>query len=355
MVKPPFAGPFPTIGFVVSLAFLLALPVLMAKMGLKSREQMYKGVPGVFGNPAYIEGQIYDDFRNPDLLFVGSSRTTAAIQPEKIKEFFRPRLGRDPIVAILDQRWDGPDLEYVMLKDYLSNHQPKLIIFEAPNAPTISNKPHRLLSSLVRYGEVDQYFPYASLADRVSIYAEQVIRGPRQLLDYLRPNVVSDDEKGELNRNRAVTERFWSTSSPGSLSSASEPAGVPFVAVRLEHAKVKEEGKQFKPSRYFSFVLSAISTIADQRHIPILLIDMPTQFDFGKRDDAQMIDLARFFGTGTNIIAPSARDLFGELPETRVRTFYNDHLHLNYQGSQAYMQGLLPALYHEYRQAVQRK
>jgi|GEM_PF-3064781 len=350
MVKPPFDNRGSALAFCCLTLSLILLPALLCRIGLPDRKQLYRGVGNVVGTPANSERTVFDDPRNADVLFVGSSPLTASIVPDTVSAYFEDKLKRPVVVKVLDSRWDGPDIEYALLRDYLASHKPKLIVFEVPNTPSISNRPHRYLSSYLRFGDFEDFATRIGISDQLAIYSEDVVRGPRELLDYVRANELAPTEGSDADRESLLDERFRERSLGRSFvpESPLDSSSKPVSPMPLTSAPVKESSKGFTPSPYLLDVLGRISNLARSNGIRLALIDVPLVADYGSNTVSEMLDLPSIFGPDRDLVAVSFRGLFGDIPRDQVGRFYGDSLHLNGNGARLYDSRVLPALYNEY-------
>lgn len=66
---------------------------------------------------------------DPDVLFLGTSVVHAGVSVTQIRDALEQHLHRRAHVAMLAMYWQGLDLQYFLLRNYLEHHHPLLVIW----------------------------------------------------------------------------------------------------------------------------------------------------------------------------------------------------------------------------------
>lgn len=357
-MAPAFRDRRDAIGFLAFLVVLLALPILLSWVGLPSRKQVWSGVPTALGPVGDLVHTLYEEKEDADVLFLGTSPLRAGLLPGEAERYFSAKLGRPARIRTLAMWWQSLDLQYVMLDEYLRSHRPKLIVFELPAAKSATSAPHRQLFRWLRYGEYGDELAGLPPRDRTAIYAEQVLGGPRQALNLLRPNLLGPDERS-AKATEASSSRFRragyggapyvpDTMSVNSLASAATLRSVLAPEISMQPGPA---GK----GEYLLHFFRRIVDLAKSKDVPLVFIAFPEISEFGRSDVPQVVPLADLAGSDAQIVAVPLGALLWGLPPERVPNFFFDDHHLNQNGAKIFGQTVMPAIYKAYERATRRE
>ena len=201
-MAPAFHSTKNAAAFVAFLILLLVLPAALVRIGLPNRIEVYKAIYPTFGANTTIEQTLIDGPRRSDIVILGSSTAISGIPPGAIEAYCSKSLGRSVSVRHLILQKSGPDKLFLLLSDYLKNHDTSLIVAALPWKSYSSLGPSSDLNTVLRYGDYPGAFEDVSRLDQLKIYSEMVIAAPRQLLNIIRPNKPFSGHYDDVNRSQ---------------------------------------------------------------------------------------------------------------------------------------------------------
>jgi hypothetical protein len=334
------------LGLLLLVVVLLLSPVEVAWVGLPPRIEAYKSISTDAATAGAVIDAIYHSPRQADVVFLGSSLVTAAIDRDIVQSALSGHLHRSANVQMLAMNWPGVDVQYFMLRDYLNQHQPRLIVWNLPEPHARAyDAPHVQAYRWLRFGEYADALRGLSLDRQLALYGEMVIGAPRQLLSTLRPNRYDGEgvalETSLARRGFMGAAFVLDNALPGSENRAQLlQLDVPTLAV---HGPV--------PGPYQMHFIRLIDELAATHHCRIVLLHIPT---FAEFNDTAVPELAewknlQFVATSKTIAVPAAT-LFQGMDRSRFNHFYRD-THLNENGSRYFTQAILWALLQAYDEA----
>ena len=193
-MHPPFQSNKTAMIFCGLLVFLFLLPIFLSWTGPASTEQAFAGMPDGMGPIGQDAKVMYEDPRDADIVFVGDSRVMWGIREGMVEQALSEHLGRSARVVKLVTNSAGADLQAFILREYLSQHRPVLIVWVLPQPVAYANHPHRALYHVARFSQTDA-FDGLPLEDQISTYAMMVLGAPQDLLSKFRANLLGADEK----------------------------------------------------------------------------------------------------------------------------------------------------------------
>jgi hypothetical protein len=287
--------------------------------------------------------EIFRDPSNADVLFLGSSLVRAAIDTPIVEKALSMRLGRPAHVEMLALNWQGMDLQYFLLRDYLKTHRAGLVLWNLPVPGSRNLEPHIEAFRWVRFGEYSDALFGLSLPYRLALYSDMVLGAPRELLAHLRPNLLSTEElELQIASQRSgyygqpfVPELVDSVPTPTLEQSLQEPP----------YSLVQAAGKPLNSYEYH-FAMKILE-LAKETHTKIVLLHIPIDSEQGldyipersRWDDSLHLD-APMIGTTSDV-------LFNGVSKERVHNFYRDQ-HMNMNGSELFTRDIVPAILHVY-------
>jgi hypothetical protein len=340
---PAFRSKASVLSFCALLITLLLLPLVTNWVGHPPREQAYAGMEDTAGLVGVHVREMFRDPGDPDVLVLGSSLVTAGVDAPTVERALSQHLGRQAHVEILGLNWQGVDLQYFLLRDYLAAHHPKLIIWNPPFPGSRDIEPHLKAYHWVRYGEYSEALTGLSLRYRMTLYGEMVLGAPRELLSHLRRNRVGEDELHArlLLENTGYYGRPFVPQSIDSLP-------LPSLQQTYEEAPytlVNVTGKPLNPYEYH--FAQEILKLTKGSKIPLALIYIPTDIDLGKQTIPERNDFPELLHMNAPLIGAPAAALFQGMDKDHFDNFYRDQ-HLNSNGNRLYTQSILPAVLKAY-------
>jgi hypothetical protein len=104
-MRPAFSSPRQAAAFALLLLALLLAPALAQKI-LPSREAIYSSIWWASGDFPYMDGQIFQEKGDVDIVFMGSSHIWAAFDTPYVQEQLSKELGRPSVARTFG--WPGP-------------------------------------------------------------------------------------------------------------------------------------------------------------------------------------------------------------------------------------------------------
>jgi hypothetical protein len=345
---PAFRSARSTAGFCLLIALLLLLPVILYWTGLPSREEAYKSIPVRFGVPGNEIRTIYDDPENPDVVFLGSSLVMTAIFREPIEHALSSHLGRTAHVAVLAMTWQGLDLQYYLLRDFLERHNTKLIVLNLPQPGMTADEPHPEAYRWLRYGESQSDLAGLSIGRRVQLYGFMVLGEGRSLLSRLRPNLIAEDET-----TQASFDEYLSNRRDGGYQ------GAPFVAendalipprpqaslLPLNSSMLEDAGPE--PGPYPAYFLGKILDLAKAHNCKLVFLHIPIDSEYGMTRIPELTEWSRQGAAGFQMIGIPSATLFPEMSKEQFLHFYVD-VHFNKNGSRVFTNSIIQPIVEAY-------
>jgi hypothetical protein len=200
-MTPAFSSPRQASAFAILLAVLLGLPAVAAKSGLLARRDVYPAIPWKYGPFPWIQQKVFDESKDVDVAFLGSSQIWCAINTPYVQQRLSNRLGRESEVFTLGWPWTGFDALYVIARDLLEHRRVHMMIIYDEDRGT--DIPHPQSSRWFRAGEASDVLSGLPWESQASLYGGAVLGMPRQLLSIVRPNLLEDPAHCHTN--------FWNT------------------------------------------------------------------------------------------------------------------------------------------------
>ena len=340
---PAFRSVSSVASFCLLLVGLLCLPLVTLWLGHPPREQAYAGITDEAGPIGAHVREIFLDPSDVDVLFVGSSLVRAGIDEPMVQRALSAHLGRPAHVAVLALNWQGLDLQYFLLRDYLNTHHADLIVWNLPVPGSRHVEPHVEAFRWMRFGEYSDALSGLPLRYRLAIYGDMVLGAPRELLSHLRPNLLSQEEiaaqmasdKAGYYGSKFVPEPVDSATMPTLEQSYEDPP----------YDLVHSVGPPLNP--YEAHFAGKILDLAQQEHSAIALLHIPIDSEQGLGYMPERSNWADALHTNDPMIGVSSSVLFDNVNKAIFHDYYRDQ-HLNSNGSMLFTRSILPAILKAY-------
>ena len=99
------------------------------------------------------EHNIFEEKGPVDILFVGSSLMVRGVDMNYIEQQLSQQLGRPARVRYLALKWQGLDMQYMLMKDFLEHRKAGMVIMDMPTNALIGDSPHIQAYRWMRWGE----------------------------------------------------------------------------------------------------------------------------------------------------------------------------------------------------------
>jgi hypothetical protein len=340
---PVFRSNLSAISFCGLLILLLCLPVLTSLVGHPPREQAIAGLAGAAGPVGMHVREIFEDPSSADVLLLGSSLVRAGVDEPTLEQALSTHLGRAAHVGMLSLNWQGLDLQYFLLRDYLKTHHPELIIWNLPVPGSRNLAPHVEAFRWVRFNEYSDALTGLPLRYRLAIYGDMVLGAPREVLSYLRPNLLSKEEEASQVRSARIGY-YGAPFIPESVDWAT----IPSVEQSYEdppYDLVRAAGKPL--DLYETHFAMKILYLAKENRIKIALLHIPIDTEQGLDYMPERGRWSDSLRTSAPMIGSTSAVLFKGLDPQRVHDFYADQ-HLNFNGSMLFTRSIIPAILKAY-------
>ncbi|HTH52314.1 MAG TPA: hypothetical protein VL495_00105 [Edaphobacter sp.] len=330
---------------ILVLVILLTLPMLMSVAGLPPRDRVYSGIRVETGTGPLDEKQIFEDKGPVDILFVGSSLLVRGVDTQYLEQQLSARLGRPAKIARLSLKWQGLDMQYMLMRDFLEHRKVGLVIMDMPTLALIGDSPHIQAYRWMRWGEFPRSTAGLSFRDRMAIYGAEVLGAPRQLVNYLRPNL--------LVQNPQLVVSLGSQSDYGSVGYY----GGPFVPEPRTPPQITEDsifchgpsdsnfdfaGVPLGP--YHQHWAREIGNLAKEYHVPFALIHVPEDTEKGMTRVPERMYWPDVIGIpSAPILGIPSATLFRDTPASEVSNYYYDQ-HFNDNGKEFFTRAIAPAV-----------
>lgn len=319
--------------FSALLLVLMLLPVVLAKLGLPPRSEVYNGLRVGGGPYVKTRQQLYATSGDIDIAFVGSSILNVAVNGDEVQARLAERFP-DINVRMFGYVFQGYDMQYVMMRDLLEQRRVKMLVMSFSGPRFISDRPHVQLHNMLRWGEYPELLEGLPSKDRAALYASSVLDGPRQLVKYLRPErpIDAEDHQRSLKHFDSVPV----------ITDSPAPAIVLSDATRDEFTFGDPEINQRQ--QHFAILIAGL---AAQHHVPLIVLNLPTPEEFGNDRIWERADWPHLLPGNPTVVAFRQSDLFGKQPLDKL---FADSVHMTAEGQERFTRSLIPYLTTRYEE-----
>ena len=322
------------------LTLILTLPVILSLVGLPSRERLYSGLPAFRGVTSGIEHEIFSSNVDADIVLVGSSTTYATLRPQLVNYYFSHKAAKKLKIISLAILGAGPDVDYLVLRDYLNKHKPKLVVVALPWRSALRNGPDEGLGDFWRFGEYPELFKGISLKDQIAIYSEMALKSPRQALNLVRPNPIENGQNSETLIAAFLSKSYGQV----------EPNKVVFHSVAASLGEVHDRDDPiitYKPDRrepynYFAVWYKKIEGLISTSGAKLLYVNYPEPDDDPTKITVNL-PIANF-ANGQTILGFTTASLLGVTSREKVKSYFSDNRHIKAIGAELFCARSLPSI-----------
>jgi|UPI00047BBBFD hypothetical protein len=341
------------VALILVIATLLTLPMLMSLVGLPPRDRVYSGIRVETGTGPLDEREIFEEKDPVDILFVGSSLIVRGVDLDYIQQQLSSRLGRPVKIARLSLKWQGLDMQYMLMRDFLEHRKARLVIMDMPTLALIGDSPHIQAYRWMRWGEFPRSTADLSFRSRVAIYGAQVLGAPRQLVNYIRPN--------RQIRDQNLVAKLGSQSEYGTVGyfggpfvpEPRTPPAIPLESMFSHGASDSNfdfSGQPLGP--YHQYWARSIGDLAKQYNVPFAMIHIPEDTEKGMTQVPERMYWPAVVGLpAAPILAIPSATLFRDTSPTEINNYYYDQ-HFNDNGKELFTRAITPALLDLYTKEV---
>jgi hypothetical protein len=343
------------VALILVVGVLLTLPVLMHVVGLPPRDRVYSGIRVETGTGPLDEYNVFEEKGPVEVLFVGSSLLVRGVDIGYIEQQLSQQLGRPARVRRLSLKWQGLDMQYMLMKDFLEHRKAGMIIMDMPTYSLMGDSPHIQAYRWMRWGEFPQTTAGLPLHSRFAIYGAEVLGAPRQLVNYLRSN--------RLVKAPALVQKLGSQSEYGTVGYyggpfVEEPRTPPTLAPDsiLSHGASDPnfDFSGYPLGPYHQHWAREIGNLAKQYNVPFVMLHVPEDTEKGDTHVSERMYWPEVIGLpSTPIIGIPSATLFRDIPADQIHNYYYDQ-HFNNNGRELFTRAITPTILDVYTKEAQR-
>lgn len=357
-MRPAFSSTRQAGAFVLLLLALLAGPGLAGKKILPPREAIYSSIWWENGDFPYMDGQIFREQGDMDMVFMGSSHIWAAFDARYVQEALEKKLGRSAVVRTFGWGGAGYDEIYFVAQDLLAHRRARMLVIDDDFDE--SDQPHMLAPRMFRFGDNAASLDGLPSSIKVAYYLGSIMGLPRNLLALVHTNLPADMTATNYWQSHSDAENFAANLGAfnarmgfrNNPATAPEPfvnympsPGLSPAAVSIYSQVTKTNfvfsGNELPPLQ-FHFV-QKLKELTSQHGCKLVVIHIPT---FDERRSTYISLPQNLAGLQPEVaiigIAPAV--LFNGLTDDEIRKLYSDSLHLNENGQKYFTTIMTPTL-----------
>lgn len=367
-MRPAFSSTRQAAAFALLLLLLLLAPALAGKKLLPPREEIYSSIWWENGNFPYMDGQIFREKGDLDIVFMGSSHIWAAFDTPYVQEQLGKELGRTAVVRTFG--WGGPGFDelYFVAKDLLEHRRVRMLVID--DNFNSSDQPHLLASRMFRFGDAAGTLDGLSPQIQAAYYFASIAGMPRNLTSMVRPNLPADMNAPNYWETRshaanfaerlgAITARIGFRENP---SAEPEPfvefapqTGTPSPGVYIYSSDTKTNfvfSSSGLPPTQLHFA-QKFAALAREYGCKLVILHVPT---FDERHSA-IISEPTFWPdalhTEVTMMGIPPASMFRGLTDDQIKKLFSDSVHLNENGQDYFTTLITPALLKIYESPIQ--
>lgn len=347
-MKPAFSGTGHIVLWILALAAILLSPIFTALV--VSPETRYLVMSKRVGPSDWHTDQILKAKGSLDILFLGNSRIVSAIDHNTLRdEVHTP--GAPLKSETIGANFNGYDLVYTFLADFLAHRRVRLVVINYPDFPQIDNNPGE--KYIRRLGRPDPGLDVKNPTMAITDYAEMALIGPRlALASIIRPGSLTRQGYRTME-DFPVFKQTEGTNAPdeGYQEDKSSPhtafvrydsPDTPQPAVVLRSGSALPAGvvltdKPLTPIE--STYLPAIKRLCEDNGVTLAIMMLPIADNQGPVEVSRQV-----LALGIPIIAASLKSMFGGITNSQIKENYSNYIHFNSNGARRAAQVFGPPL-----------
>jgi hypothetical protein len=357
-MRPAFSSTRQAGAFVLLLLALLLAPALAGTKTLPSREAIYSSIWWENGDFPYMDGQIFCEQGDMDIVFMGSSHIWAAFDAPYVQEQLGKKLGRPAVVRTFGWGGAGYDEIYFVTQDLLAHRRVQMLVID--DDFNESDLPHMLAPRMFRFGDNAASLDNLPWSLKAAYYFGSIIGLPRNLMALVHTNLPADMSATNYWQNHSDAENFAADlgAYTAKMGFRNSPDGEPEPFARFTPATspLQPVISVFSPATATNFLFSdnelppmqfhfveKLKELTSQHGCKIVIIHIPT---FDERRATYISIPKNLAGLHPEVaiagIPPAT--LFNGLTDDEIRKLYSDSVHLNENGQRYFTTIMTPAL-----------
>ena len=367
-MRPAFSSTRQAAAFALLLLLLLLSPALAGKKLQPPREEIYSSIWWEDGDFPYMDGQIFREKGDMDIVFMGSSHIWAAFDPPAVQEQLSKELGRQAVVRTFG--WGGPGFDeiYFVAKDLLEHRHVRMLVID--DGFNSADQPHLLAARMFRFGDDAETLRGLPPQTQAAYYFASIAGWPRNLVDLARANLPADMDATNYWTSRSHAANFaehlgaFKARSGFRENPTAEPE--PFVEYAPQTGVQPSDVCVFSPATKNNFgfperdllppmqlhFAQKFAALAQEHGCQLVVLHIPT---FDERQSTVISEPAswpRVFHTEVTMIGIPPATMFRGLTDDEIRKLYSDSVHLNGNGQSYFSSLMTPALLKIYESHV---
>ncbi len=346
-LRPAFDTNLQALWFLILVVFALALPKIITNFNLISRADSYDIMSEKNGGYMFIKDEIFNKKEDIDILFIGGSVIWNAVDTPQIQKALSEKLGRPAKVLTFGFNFNSVDIPYTQLRDLLEKRRVRMVVFSIPRL-SWTKGPSTLAYKFLRYDENSDVVEGLSAESKISLYACNVLRSPRDLLTVVRdnPSMISPYAKdlGAFKKAEGMVqnpETFERFTPPPPVFSSSD-----LIYSDKTQASFFITNKRLSPHQ--DHYLDKLFELFKAKQVPLAMLNVPQYSEKNNDRIVELQDWSKRTGTEIPLIGIAPTVLFKGLNEAEVEKLHCDPEHFNLNGSEFYTRTVLPAILEVY-------
>jgi hypothetical protein len=357
-MRPAFSSTRQAFAFASLLSVLVLAPALAGKF-LPPREEIYSSIWWENGDFPYLDGQIFQEKGDLDVMFMGSSHIWAAFDTPNVQLRFSRALGRPAECRTFGWGGSGCDELYFVAKDLLEYRRVRMLVIDDNYNDT--DQPHLLASHMFRLGDNAAALEGLPLSVRAAYYFAAVAGMPRNLVSLTRTNLPADMNAPSYweTRSRAlnIPTRLGAITARIAFRDNADAVSGPFVSYHPQTSVQPSDVCIYSPNTKTNFAFSCGELPPVQLHFAqmfaallrehgcqLVVVHIPT---FDERRSPVITEPVFWPDTlhaDVTMIGIPPATLFRGLTDDQVRKLFSDPVHLNENGQDYFTTLMTPAL-----------
>lgn len=346
-LRPAFGSNAQALWFLILVIFALVLPKIITNFNLISRADSYDIMSENNGGYIFIKDEIFHQKDDIDILFIGGSVIWNAVDTPQVQKALSEELGRPAKVVTFGFNFNSIDIPYTQLRDLLERRRVRMVVFSIPRL-SWTKGPSTLAYKFLRYDENRDVVDGLSPESRISLYACNVLRSPRDLLTIVRqnPSMVSPYSKdlGAFKKAEGMVQN------PETFQRFTPPSPV-FSSSDLIYSSKTQADFYFtnaQLSAHQDHYLNKLVELLKEKKTPLVMLNVPQYSEKHSNKIIELQDWSKRTGTEIPLIGIAPTVLFKGLNEQEVEKLHCDPEHFNKNGNEYFTRTVLPAILEVY-------
>jgi len=364
-MRPAFSSTRQAAAFVLLLLALLLAPALAGKKILPSREAIYSSIWWENGDFPYMDGQIFREKGDLDIVFMGSSHLWAAFDTPYVQDQLAEKLGRPVAVRTFGWGGAGYDEIYFVAQDLLEHRQTRTLVID--DDINESDQPHLLAPRMFRFGDNAPALNGLPWSFQAAYYFGSIMGLPRNLLAMVHTNLPADLNATNYWQMRADAENFADNldsftarigyrdnpeNKPEPFVNYTPDTGLSPLAVSVYSPATETNFLFFDnglPGMQLHFI-QKLNELVSKNRCKLVVIHVPT-FEERRATYISMSEALHRLLPDANLAGIAPATLFKGLTDDQIRELYSDSFHLNENGQKYFTTLMTPTLLKLYESA----